>query len=161
MNFEQELVAKKIKRKREIEKDKRDTKVILRYLQFYLCVIFILSIYSYFFDLIFRYLVEKTNDEIHYEWVQYIAYYIIAGYFIFPFSMIYNYFINNIFSKKIVIRIIAGMATLLLFGALLSGNYEFGYYIGEYRPFKNIIVLLLTGVTVELIRIVVIRYRQR
>ena len=62
MNFEQELVAKKIKRKREIEKDKRDTKVILRYIQFYLCVIFILSIYSYFFDLIFRSLVEKTND---------------------------------------------------------------------------------------------------
>ena len=101
MNFEQELVAKKIKRKREIEKDKRDTKVILRYIQFYLCVIFILSIYSYFFDLIFRSLVEKTNDEIHYEWVQYIAYYIIAGYFIFPFSMIYNYFINNIFSSII------------------------------------------------------------
>lgn len=161
MKIEKDLVAKKIIRKREIEKEKRETKVIRRYLLFYLSVIFILSIYSYFFDLIFRSLVEKTNDEIYYEWVQYIAYYIIAGYFIFPFSMIYNYLINNIISKKIIIRIIAGMATSLLFGALLNGYYEFGYYIGEYRPLKNILALLFTGVTVELIRIVVIRYRQR
>lgn len=161
MNFEKDLVAKKMERMQEIEQGKRETKVILRYLVFYLSVIFLLSIYSYFFDLIFYSLDKDKNAEIYYDWVQYIVYFMIAGFLIFPLSMIYNYFINNIISDKKIIRIIAGMTTSLLFGALLSGNYKFGYYIGEYRPFKNILMLLFTGITVELIRIVVVRYRQR
>lgn len=158
MNYEEELAAKKAARKAAIEKDKREAKTIWRYLQFYGTVIFVLSFYSYLLDIIF-YSIDYGSPDLYYYPVQYIGYYVLAGYMVFPISLLYNYLINHSLPKNNEARLLAGIIGFTMVGWLLTIDFKFGYYIGEYRPLKNIIVIFLSGATVELLRILIVKRR--
>jgi hypothetical protein len=143
--------------KEEIEKDRIITWKIIRYLLFYLACIVVLSIYSYLFDLIFG---SKFNEKkLYYTWLQYVVYYIIAGWIAFPLSFGYNYMINHVISPNYLWRIATGVFSFVLFGFICTRGLKFGYYIGPYRELKNLLALALSGLSIELIRIIVIKIR--
>ena len=159
MNSNEELAAKKVSRNLTAQKDKQAAITIIRYIVFYLSVIYFLSLYSYLLDWVFYNISYGTFRDYRYSPIQYIFYYIIIGYVLFPLSIIYNYFINRLKPQKNHIRILIGLFATIAFGFLLSNEGHFGYYIGKYRPLKNTLVLALTGISVEFLRILVVRIR--
>ena len=161
MGFYKESDAKKATRKITYEKDKKEAKKILRYLLFYFSVIFILSIVSYLFDLALYLRNNNTTGGLWYGPLQYIPFYMIIGYMIFPLSFIYNYFINNFLPEKNYMRILAGLFAAIFFGFFLSHDFIFGYYIGKYRQLKNILALGVSGVCVEFLRIWVVSFKYK
>jgi hypothetical protein len=83
----------------------------------------------------------------------------IFGWFIFPLSALYNYFVNNILRVNNYTRIVAAILFRLFIGCLLNLPYHFGEYIGEYQAVKNFMVLALSGILIELLRIRIIKLR--
>ena len=143
------------------EKDKEQAYVIVRYLLFYCCLITVLSLVSYFLDLYFcRY---DFGHECNYGYsaIQYFPYYIIIGFFIFPFSFIYNFLVNKLPQGFHFSKFIFGILLTLIIGYFMNHRYHFGYYIGEYRPLKNFIAMILSGILIEIIRFLVVRSRYR
>jgi hypothetical protein len=141
-----------------------DDKIIaakmIRYLLFYCATIVVLSLCSYFLDLIFA----AKYDGGHYEndfILEYVPFYMIMGWMIFPLSIAYNYGINHIVPKSLIWRISTGIFCALIFGMLLSGNYSWGYYLGPHREIKNVLAQGLTGLFIELLRFWVVRVRVR
>jgi hypothetical protein len=61
----------------------------------------------------------------------------------------------------IAFRILIFFAFLAFSFYLVQPDYEFGDYIGKYRPLKNIIVLFVSSVFVELLRDWVVKRRLR
>ena len=125
---------------------------------FYGAVIVTLSLYSYLLDVIFYTIKNGIPNGIYYNPLEYIVYYIIAGYLIFPASILYNYSINYL-NPVYQWKILTGIITFLILGWLISRDYKFGYLIGKYRVFKNIIMLMLSGLSIELLRIWVVKRR--
>jgi hypothetical protein len=145
--------------KSNIEKDKRVAKRMIQYLLFYGAFIFVLSFTSYFLDLIFYSISYGFTPG--YSPFQYVSFYMIYGYFIFPLSLLYNYFVNRILPINKYARIIAGVFFCLMLGFLLNIRYHFGEYIGEHRPLKNFIVLTCSGVLLELLRTWIVQKREK
>lgn len=143
-----------------MEKDKLNAKKIIRYLLFYGALIFVLSLTSYFFDLLFYAIDYGSVTVYRYSPFQYIPYFMIVGYMIFPLSFIYNYVINH-FLRHTFARIAAGCLTMIILGFLFGRNGTFGYYIGEYRQIKNLLALGCAGVFIELVRIWVVKIRMK
>lgn len=138
-----------------------NNKTALRYVLFYLSVIYFLSLYSYIFDFIFYKVDYGTVKNYQQNINGYILSFIILYmHLTIPLSILYNYTINNFFPHKKSLRLLAGLIVGVSIG-LLIGNHGFGisFYIGEYRWLKHLLVFSLTGVSVELIRIVVIRIK--
>ena len=154
MNYEDELGARKSARNETIE----GGRVIVRYALFYCAVIFILSFYSYLLDFLFYKIDYGSIAGVNYPPFQYMIYYIIYGFMVFPLSLLYNYTINY-FNPPLPLKFAYAIISCIIAGAVLSRNFHFGYYIGEYRPLKNIIVLMLTGVTIEILRKYVVKGR--
>ena len=141
----------------DIEKDKKFAKRMIQYLLFYAALVFVLSLTSYILDLVFYFISYGYTPG--YSPFQYIPYYVIYGYFIFPLALAYNYFVNHILPINVYARIMAGVFFCLMLGILLNIRYRFGEYIGEYRPLKNVIALIISGVLIELLRMWVVKER--
>ena len=151
----------KIIREDRVKKDLLIFKTHVRYLQFYLSVIYFLSLYSYILDYVF-YKIDYGNFSTYH---QNIGYYILVFilyycYFTVPFVLLYNYAINNWVPEHKTIRLFAGLFAGLLIGSFVCGKgVGLSIYIGEYRWLKHLLVFSLTGITVELMRILVVRLR--
>jgi len=143
----------------DIEKDKKLAKRMIRYLLFYAALVLVLSLTSFILDLVFYSISYGYTPS--YSPFQYIPYYVIYGYLIFPLALLYNYFVNHILPVNEYARIMAGVFFCLMLGVLLNIRYRFGEYIGEYRPLKNLIALIVSGVLIELLRIWVVKERAK
>lgn len=157
MNYEKELAAKNRTRGLAEEKDKKAATILWRYILFYLSVIYFLSLYSYALDLLFYKLDYGDTYVYPYNGAQYVLYYVIIGYMIFPLSLLYNYGINHLFSKRNYARILIALFVAIALGFVIGDKA--GYYIGEYRLLKNLLAFTLTAVSVELLRIWVVKLR--
>jgi hypothetical protein len=150
-----------ISREIRAKKDLLIFKTHVRYLQFYLAVIYFLSLYSYILDYVFYKIDYGTFSTYH----QNIGYYILVFilyycYFTVPFVLIYNYAINNWVPEHRTIRLLAGLFAGLFIGSFIGGSgVGLSIYIGQYRWLKHLLVFSLTGITVELVRILVVRLR--
>ena len=142
------------------ENDKKQAKILIRYLLFYCCLITVMSFVSFASDIIFI----KIYHGADYHAVQspflYTLYYMILGYMIFPVSLLYNYVINHL-PNILFLRMLLGIYAALLFGFFINERYLFGFYIGEYRVAKNVFAMVISGVLVEVIRFYVVQYRQK
>ncbi len=140
------------------EKEKKDGWIWIRYLLFYLSYLSILSLISSVLDNILYDWLFKRGDRSN-GVVAYFLFYLIMGYIIFPVSIAYNYFINNLVPKKNLVRLILGPVAALLAGFFLTIDFDFGSYINEYRELKNIVAVVLSGFLVEVLRIFVVHLR--
>jgi|SRR5215211_4306732 len=163
MNYHEDSDATKANRRLLLEKDRRQARVMIRYLLFYCAYIVVLSLTNYFLDLLFFEITRGSGANYWYRLapIQYIPFFIIIGYFIFPLALAYNYFINNMVPEKKSTRVIIGLLAASFCGFLFTPNYRYGYYIGEYRELKNIIAIALSGVFIELMRIWVVGHRNQ
>lgn len=140
------------------KRDKELAWVYVRYILFYLAFIFVLSLSTFTMDWIFSLLYLK-HGSFRTPVFQYVFFYMILGIGILPFSVLYNYIVNNLLPPHNIVRILGGTIIVLLFGALLSMGYDWGYYLGKNRVLKNIIAQALSGILVELLRIWVVKSR--
>ena len=144
-----------------MDNDKQQANVIIRYLLFYCCLITVLSLTSYILDLFFYRYDYGSATKYHYTPLQYFPYYMIIGYFIFPFSFIYNYLAHKLPPGFNLSKIIFSLLFMLIIGFLMNPRYRFGYYIGEYRVLKNFILMILSGIFLETIRFYVVQNRHK
>ena len=139
--------------------EKKELRIILRYLWFYLSLIYFLSLYSYLFDLLFCKIDYGTSDNYIYSVFQYFPFYIIMGYLLIPGSIIYNYIINKLLFWSFPLRILVGFLAGVVLALLVGEGWS--YYIGEYRFLKNVLTYATTGVSIEFFRMLVVRLRLR
>lgn len=142
-------------------KDDRQIAVrMLQYLLFYGCLLVCTSVVSFLLDVLFYRLDYGSSASVYYTPLDYILFFAIVGYWLFPLSLIYNYAVNELRPSS-VSRVI-GCTLLLLFAFLLiRTNYEFGHYIGQYRQLKNMLTAVLSGLAVECIRNKIVSVRIR
>ena len=107
--------AKKIARKKAFEKDRRQAKVTIRYLLFYLAFIFVLSVVTYLFDLVFFSMYSGSIFNYPSNFLSYAILYMIMGFYIFPLSLVYNYIINH-YVPDVAARIILAVLFSLIRG---------------------------------------------
>lgn len=153
MNSNSELDANLRSRKLQ-EKNRKDAKVIIRYVLFFLSIIFFLSLFSFLGDLYYLGIQGKTS------FGYYVIIYSVYSIPLSPLIIIYNIFINNLINNHFA-RILFGIIVSFYFGWLLSKNFNFGLYIGQYVKTKNIMTVCLTGVSIELLRYFIVRYRNQ
>ena len=158
MQYEQDQEAIKIARKAAIEKDRRQAKIMIRYLLFYLVYIFVLSVVTYLFDLLFFSLYSGSIFNYPGNFLSYTLLYMIMGFYIFPLSLVYNYMINR-YVPDTAGRIILGVLFTVIMGYCMQGTFNWGIYLGPYREIKNILALVCSGILIEVLRVVVVRYR--
>ncbi len=134
-----------------------------RYLIFYIVVGALYGIYAELFDLVFSCLEYGTAFHYYYP-LSFIFYlYVLLAYFFlitFPVCLIYNLVINFGFAntKLKMYRYVFGLLVGACIGYLVHGS-GWSFYIGEYRPLKNIVVFMLTGLSVEIIRTIIVHRR--
>jgi hypothetical protein len=128
---------------------KKSNNAFLRYFLFYLSVAYFYGLYSYILDLYFY----RGSP------IDYIIHFIVTyGIFTIPISMGYNAFINNYFTRPNYKTILCGLAVGLIIGTSI-GRKGISYYIGEYRSVKQIIVFGLMGLSIEIMRRIVVNIR--
>jgi hypothetical protein len=158
MPQQQHLEAKKIARKKAIGNHRRQAKVMIRYLLFYLAFIFVLSVVTYFFDLLFFSIYSGSIFNYSGNFLSYAILYMIMGFYIFPLSLVYNYIINH-YVPDVAARIILAVLFSLIMGYLIRGSFHWGIYLGPNRALKNILALVCSGILIEVLRVVVVRFR--
>jgi hypothetical protein len=139
---------------------KKSNNAFLRYFLFYLSVAYFYGLYSYILDqLLFK--ITPSSDYYFYRRspIDYIIHFIVTyGIFTIPISMGYNAFINNYFTRPNYKTILCGLAVGLIIGTSI-GRKGISYYIGEYRSVKQIIVFGLMGLSIEIMRRIVVNIR--
>jgi uncharacterized membrane protein len=78
---------------------------------------------------------------------------------VFPALLVavgYNYAMNNIFINT-YLRLIIGLLVGIAIGFLIQRG-GISFYIGHYRPLKNVILFGLIGISVEVFRLRKSRY---
>ena len=159
MNAKEEADRKKEAKRLAIEKDRQAAKRIIQYVHFYFAVLMVLSLTNYFFTLLFA-KIEHGNfgsDYHAYSPLEGFGYLFFSCFITFPLLASYNYVINLNQPAHIAFRILIFFVFLAFSFYLVQPDYEFGDYIGKYRPLKNIIVLFISSVFVELLRDLVIK----
>lgn len=127
---------------------------------FYLSVVFFFTLYSILLDLLFGRI--DYGRVAHYKFIPmtYVLFFGIGYLFpVLPIAILYNYVLSTLEIRKPYIRIIIGLLVGLFIGYIVKEGYSF--YIGEYRPLKNVILFGLIGVSVEILRIIKSRYVKR
>jgi hypothetical protein len=144
-------------------KDIETFKGYIRYLLFYLSVVYFLAMYSYILDLIFYKVDYGTLRRYNYSVMGYIIVFLINPFYItLPVTLLYNYAINNLLPVQKKIRLLIGLCVGISIGTFIGGRgVGLSFYIGEYRWLKHLLVFALTGVSVELMRILVVKLRMR
>ncbi len=140
-----------------------DNKTALRYVYFYLSVVYFLSIYSYVLDYIFYKIDYSSFKDYRDSVVWYIVSFGIARvHILIPIIIFYNYAINNFFPDNKYVRLLCGLFMGLLIGFLFREcGIGLSIYIGKWCSLKQILVFILTGVSVELLRILVVKLRYK
>ena len=140
-------------------------KIVKRYFLFYCAVGSFFGIYSYIFDLIFCKIDYGQNC--HYDYPLSFIFYTLTLLvynilFTLPICLIYNIYVN-IFWKREDNKILRYTIAVLigLFIGYSVKRFGWSFYIGDYRHLKNIIVFSLTGLSVEILRTIVVRRRLR
>ena len=138
-----------------------DFRKLKRYVYFYMCVVFFFTLYSYVIDLILIKLTPGSGTYI-YSIYDYPLYFIILCFPVaVPLIVFYNWIVNNAFETlkhKNVIRLLFGLVTGFLVG-LAVGRNGLSFYIGEYKWLKNLILYSLIGISVEVVRVIVVNKR--
>jgi hypothetical protein len=158
MQYEQDQEAKKLAMKIATEKDRRQAKLMVRYLLFYLAYIFVLSVVTYLFDLLFFSMYSGSIFNYPGNFLSYTILYMIMGFYIFPLSLVYNYIINH-YVPNMAARIILAVLFTVIMGFYIRGTFNWGIYLGPYRELKNILALVCSGILIEVFRVWVVRYR--
>ncbi|HQU56776.1 MAG TPA: hypothetical protein PLG88_05060, partial [Chitinophagaceae bacterium] len=103
----------------------------------------------------------KYEDSIISVFFYYVSYFII---FYFPFWVIIILFYNWIVIEKLkafpnlhLIRIVFGLITGFIIG-LICQHAQGTFYIGKFRPLRNIILFTLVGLSTEVVRVCVNHY---
>ena len=107
---------------------------------------------SYLLDLVFYKIDYGSMVGIRHHPIEYMGYYMIMGFWLFPTTLMYNYIINYHMPINMFVRMLACIILLLIFCGTIDERFHFGYYIGKYRFLKNIIAIIVTGILVELLR---------
>jgi hypothetical protein len=118
--------AKKIARKKAFEKDRSQAKVTIRYLLFYLAFIFVLSVVTYLFDLVFFSMYSGSIFNYPGNFLSYTILYMIMGFYIFPLSLAYNYIINH-YVPDTGTRIILAVLFTVIMGFYIRGTFNWGF----------------------------------
>ena len=134
-----------------------DSKTIGRYFSVYACIGVLFSFYSYCLDMIF-YKIEYGTIPYIGSMGSYLLAYFVYIYITLPGAFFYNAIVNNVIPNKPFIRICFG----IFVGAVLGySTNAFSYYIGQNRRLKYIVVLILVGLSVEILRIIVVKRREQ
>ena len=109
-------------------------------------------IYSYLLDLLF-FKIEYGTVKTYYKYgsgfdyfIWFIVYYVIS----IPFLIGYNFVMDKILPYKFY-RYLLGILMGLLIGYCMHES-GISYYIGQYRPLKNILLFGFIGLSLELTR---------
>lgn len=138
-------------------------KVFKRYLLFYLAVGSLYGIFSFIFDLLFCQI--DYGVKCHYDYpLSFIFYALTLLFYYFPISlpisMFYNSFVNFKISNYKLRRYGFGLLFGLCVGYIAHRN-GWSFYIGQFRHLKNIIVFGLTGLSIEILRTIIVKRRYR
>jgi hypothetical protein len=137
-------------------------RTLIRYFFFYLATAFFFIVFNYLLDLLFFKIDYGNTDEVM-NGLAYLAYFIAFYTPIFlPFLILYNYAVNELFlinEQRWMRYGIALLLGLLAGGAIGRGGIS--YYIGSYRPLKNIILFPLIMMSLEITRDVVRYFRNK
>lgn len=137
-------------------------RVIIRYLFFYLAATFFFIVFNYLLDLLF-FKIDYGNTKGVISGLGYLGYFLVMYTPLFlPFLIFYNYVVNElfIFEKQRFLRY--GIALLL--GLFIGGMIRrkgISFYIGSYRPLKNLILFGLIMLSLEVTRDVVLYFKYK
>jgi hypothetical protein len=137
-------------------------KVLTRYLFLCLVVCFYFIVYNYFLDLIF-FKIDYGNTRGVQNGLGYLGYFLVMYLpLLLPFLVAYNYLVTELFLQKKYLWARYGMALLLgvIIGSVVRRS-GISFYIGQYRPLKNIILFASIMLSLELTRDVVIYLRNK
>jgi len=139
-----------------VVKKMTDGKTIGRYFSVFACIGLFYSLYSYSFDLIFHKMEYKGTARYIGAMGGYLLAYFVFFYISLPIALFYNSVVN-ILLKRPQIRIIFG----IICGAIMGYAYNgLSYYIGEHRRLKNLIAMVLVGLSLEILRVIIVRRRE-
>ena len=134
------------------------SQLIIRYILFYLSVVFFFAFYSVILDEIFFKLDYGKSSEIISSFFYYSAYLIIVGFPIaLPLIIFYNWFSINAFENlkyKSILRMVFGIFIGLMIGLVAKRGID-SFYIGKMRSLKMTILFPFVGFSAELLRIFV------
>lgn len=136
---------------------KEDSRTIGRYLYFWLCMGLFYASYSFVFDLVFHSKEYASEDKYYGSIGWYYFAYLVYFYISLPIAWCYNIIINKL-PKKNLLRLSFGICICIAGAALFKVPSRYG---GVNQKLKTIIVMALVGLSVEIIRILVIRRRER
>jgi len=128
--------------------------IVIRYVCFYLAVVFFFSLYSSLLDLLFYRLDYGSEATYRFRFDLYVAYF---GIGCLPLaasiSILYNLALSSFRFGYPLIRILIGVGVGLFIGLIVKTR-GYSFYIGEMRPMKNVILFPLIGVSIEVIRLI-------
>jgi hypothetical protein len=128
--------------------------IFIRYLLFYLAVVFFFSLYSSLLDFIFYRLDYGSTATFKFRFGEYLAYF---GIGCFPIaavmSVLYNLALSSLRLKYKFVKVLFGLLVGLFIGLMMKKN-GYSFYIGEMRPLKNAILFPLIGFSVEIARLI-------
>jgi hypothetical protein len=126
-----------------------------RYFNVYLCIGVLFATYSFILDLIWYYNSDR-EFKFYGSWGWYLLFYLCFFPFSFPISTCYNTIIN-LLPKNNFKRICVG----IIIWAVGAALFDIPSFYGGKRGTKTMIEMILVGFTVEIIRIIVVRNRER
>lgn len=136
-------------------------RTIVRYVLFYLAVVFFFSLYSALLDLLFYRLDYGPETKYRFEPGFYVLYFGLGSSLVaIPISIGYNYAISHVHLKRRFMRIVIGLVVGICIGAIVQRR-GYSLYIGDMRPQKNIILFGLIGVSLEIARLIVENFRHK
>ena len=132
-----------------------DKGTIGRYLSVYLCIGVLFATYSFVLDLVYHSIYE-SKDEYFGSMGGYLLFYFVYFYISLPIALFYNAIVN-LLPKRNLVRILFGV----LVGAAGAALFRLPSYYGGTKGLKTVIEMALVGLSVEIIRILVVRRRER
>ncbi len=115
---------------------------VFRYLIIYLFIGVIYAVISLVLDILFGYKIRYHGREL----IEYALYfYIIYFMYVIPVIAAYNLTVENTSLKFSLVRQMSFITLIALFFAWVIQRWGLGFYIGEYKFVKNIIMCFLVG----------------
>jgi hypothetical protein len=130
-----------------------DKRIIGRYLSVYICIGSLYATFSFVLDLIYYYK-YKSSEAYFGSFGGYLLFYFVYFYISLPISIVYNAIVNML-PKENIIRIIFG----IFFGAIWAAAFGVPSYYGGTNGLKTLIEMAFVGLSVEIIRIIVVKQR--
>jgi hypothetical protein len=129
-----------------------DSKTIGRHLSVYFCIGVVYATYSFGLDLVFHSFEYASKNEYFGSIGWYLLLYLVFFYISSPIALVYNAIVN-ILPKKNLVRISFGIFIGAVGAALFKVPSRYG---GINEKLKVVLVMALVGLSVEIIRILVV-----